>query len=51
VVPPAAPAVGGPNVGAAQVDHDKASGSDHDAFVGENDHLRKAIETLPAHAP
>jgi hypothetical protein len=33
------------------IDRDKASGSDHDSFVGQDDHLRTALETLPAHAP
>jgi hypothetical protein len=33
------------------IDRDKASGKDHDSFVGENDHLRKAIETLPGRTP
>jgi hypothetical protein len=30
-----------------QVDSATAGGKDHNAFVGENDNLRKALETMP----
>ena len=33
------------------IDPAAGSGTDHDAFVGERDHLRKAIDTLPTRGP